>query len=176
MTASKRGEKWHYHFMVDGVRYYGVFHDCETKTDARLLEVEEQRKVRRGERPTANGQDRFSVFFKDVFLVYSKENKASWKHDEFRGEMLCNYFGDKRLSEITVMMVTRFVNTRLESKVSRYRQRGPATRTRSAVTVGKEVTLLSSIFRMAMRERVATQNPVADLPRSVRKKLPQRRR
>ena len=162
--------------MVDGVRYYGVFEDAKNKTDAKSLEVEEKRKVRMGERKQGSNRDRFETFVKDVYMPYAEENKASWKHDEFRSQMLCEYFGDKRFDEITVMMVVRFVNTRLASKVSRHRQRGPATRTRSAVTVSKEVTLLSSIFRMAVREKAATHNPVADLPKAVKKKLPHRRR
>jgi integrase len=176
MSVRKRGGKWHYQFMIAGVRYYGVFEDATTKTGAKALEDEERLRVRRGERPKANTRDRFQAFVDDVYMPYAKENKASWKHDEFRGRMLCDHFGDNRFDDITVMAVTRFINTRLQSKVTRYRQRGPATRTRSAVTVGKEVTLLSSIFRMAMREKVATSNPVADLPRTIRRKLPQRRR
>lgn len=176
MTVRKRGGKWHYQFMIAGQRYYGVFDNAESKTDAKILEAEEQRKVRRGERPTGHRRERFETFVTDVYMPYAKENKLSWKHDEFRSQMLCEYFGDKRFEEITVMSVTRFVNTRLASKVKRHNQRGPATRTRSAVTVGKEVTLLSSIFRMAIREKAATYNPVDDLPKVVRKKLPQRRR
>jgi integrase len=177
MSIRKRGGRWHYQFMIAGQRYYGVFPDAETKTDAKILEAEEQRKVRRGERSTSSpGQDRFETFTKEVFLNYSKENKASWKHDEFRARMLCENFGGKRFSEITVMMVVRFIKTRLASKVKRYRQCSPATRTRSAVTVSKEVTLLSSIFTMAMREKVATENPVANLPRTIRRLLPARRR
>lgn len=176
MTVRKRGGKWHYQFMIASQRYYGVFEDAETKTEAKNLEAEEKRKVRRGERAKVNGRDRFATFVEKVYMPFAKENKASWKHDEFRGKMLCNYFGDKRFNEITVLMVARFVNTRLASKVTRHNQRGPATRTRSAVTVSKEVTLLSSIFKMAIREKVQTGNPVDELPKSIKKKLPQRRR
>jgi integrase len=42
--------------------------------------------------------------------------------------------------------------------------------------VNKEVTLLSSIFRMAMREKVAITNPCDELLKSVRAKIPARRR
>jgi len=47
---------------------------------------------------------------------------------------------------------------------------------RSPTTINKEVTLLSSIFRMAIREKVALTNPCDELPKSVRAKIPARRK
>lgn len=47
---------------------------------------------------------------------------------------------------------------------------------RSSTTVNKEITLLSSIFRMGMREKIAIANPCDELPKSVRAKMPARRR
>ena len=38
------------------------------------------------------------------------------------------------------------------------------------------MTLLSSVFRMAVREEVASSNPCGELPKSVRAKIPARRR
>ncbi len=176
MSVRKRGKFWHYQFMIAGVLYYGVFHDAEGKKDALAREQAEKVKVRRGDRAPANGLDRFQTFVDDVYLKYSKENKASWLHDEFRCEMLCEFFGTKRFAEITTMQVVAFIKQRLASKVKRHRQKSDPTRQRSAVTVHKEVTLLSSIFLMAIREKVATENPVAAIPKTIRKMLKARRR
>lgn len=176
MSVRKRGKVWHYQFMIAGQRYYGVFPAAESKTDARQLEDEEKRKVRRGERGKANGLDRFKAFVDEVYLKYSRENKASWRHDEFRCQMLCEHFGNRRFAEITTMQVVAFIKQRLASKVKRYRQKSEPIRRRSAVTVHKEVTLLSSIFLMAIRERVATENPVASIPKTIRKMLKARNR
>jgi len=171
MTLRKRGEHWHYQFMIDGQLYYGVFPEAESKKDAQIKEAEEKRKVRLGERAKSSDLDRFEKFVDEVYLKYSKENKASWRHDEFRCEMLCKHFGGKRFSEIKPMHVVTFINQRLASKVKRHRQVSEATRQRSPVTVHKEITLLSSIFRMAMREQIITVNPVAEIPKHIRKKL-----
>ncbi len=176
MTLRRRGQHYHYQFMIDGQRYYGVFSDAETKTKAKELEDEERRKVRLGQRARPEGLDRFDRFVEEVYLKYSRENKASWKHDEFRCQMLSEHFGSKKFDDITVMQVISFIKLRLASKVKRYRQKSEATRVRSAVTVHHEVTLLSSIFLMAMREKVATENPVAALPKTIRKLIRARNR
>lgn len=176
MSVRKRGKFWHYQFMIAGALHYGVLHDAQSKKDALAMEEAEKVKVRRGDRKPANGMDRFQTFVDGVYLKYSRENKASWVHDEFRCKMLCESFGNKRFSEITTMSIVGFIKQRLASKVKRHRQKSPATRQRSAVTVHKEVTLLSSIFLMAIREKVATDNPVATIPKTIRKMLKPRRR
>lgn len=159
MTVRKRGKTWHYQFQVNNTTYCGTFPTADTKTKAKELEAEEKRKVRFGERPNS---DNFSEFVKSVYLKYSEENKASYEHDKFRCEMLCDYFAGKSFKQITVLTVVKFIKDRLASKTCRKRQR-------SSVTVHKEVTLLSSIFLMAMREKIATSNPCAEIPRTVRK-------
>ena len=159
MTVRKRGGTWHYQFQVNKTTYCGTFLTAGTKTKAKELEAEEKRKVRFGERPNS---DNFCEFVKKVYLKYSEENKASYEHDKFRCEMLCDYFADKSFKQITVLTVVKFIKDRLASKTRRKRQRSP-------VTVHKEVTLLSSIFLMAMREKVCTSNPCAEIPKTVRR-------
>lgn len=176
MSIRKRGKHWHYQFMIAGVLHYGVFYEAQNKTQARELEEAEKVNVRRGDQAPANGLDRFQTFVDDVFLKYSRENKASWKHDEFRSQMWCEHFGAKKFSEITVMMVVGIIKQRLASKVKRHRQKSVPIRIRSAVTVHKEVSTLSSIFEMAVREKVAADNPVAAIPKTIRKMLKSRRR
>jgi integrase len=93
--------------------------------------------------------------------------------------ILKDFFGGRRFDEITMMNVIGYINNRLASTTVRvdpvvggqkvYRQESPT-------TVNKELTLLSSIFRMAKKEKVATANPCEDVPRSVRKQFPARRR
>lgn len=84
--------------------------------------------------------------------------------------MLKVFFDGKRLDEITMMNVVRYVNERVDSTTVRGEtlpDGKKVNRKRSPTTVNKEVTLLSSIFRMAKREKVATNNRCEDLPRSV---------
>lgn len=176
MTVRKRGDVWHYQFMVKGQMYYGVLPDARNKTDAKVLEAEERVSIRKGARQKPKDLDRFQKFVKEVFLKNSEETKRSYRHDRFRCEMLCEYFGSRRFDEITPMQVASFIKQRLATKIKRHRQKSEATLKRSPVTVHKEVTLLSSIFRMAIGEQVATQNPVTLVPKAVRKMIKARRR
>lgn len=166
MTVRKRGNAWHYQFQVDNTTYCGAFPTADTKTKAKELEEEEKRKVRFGDRPIS---DDFREFVKNVYLKYSKENKASYVHDKFRCEMLCAFFASKSFKQITAMTVVRFIKDRLASKTVRDRPRSP-------VTVHKEVTLLSSIFLMAIREKITTTNPCAEVPKTVRKLIKARKK
>lgn len=77
------------------------------------------------------------------------------------------------------MMVINFINLRLNSETVRKEALKDGTkvsRKRSPTIVCKEVTLLSSIFITAMREGVALSNPCNKLPKSVRAKIPARRK
>lgn len=83
--------------------------------------------------------------------------------------MLCGYFAGKAFKQITAMTVVRFIKDRLASETRRKRPRSP-------VTVHKELTLLSSIFLMAIREKIATANPCAEIPKTVRKLIKARKK
>jgi len=188
MYVRKRGQFWHYEFFVNGKRYSGSFNGKDgssiagDKKEARELAFKERRKVLDGTyRDGAEREElkRFSAFVDKVFLPFARENHSSSDHDEFRCEMLKGHFKEKCFDEITVMTVVRFISQRLDSETVRKRvlENGTAVNCkRSPTTVNKEVTLLSSIFRMAIREKVATSNPCDELPKSVRGKIPARRK
>ena len=188
MYVRKRGQFWHYEFFVNGKRYSGSFNGKDgspiagDKKEARELAFKERRKVLDGtyresaERETLKD---FATFVDKVYLPLAREYHSSPAHAEFRCEVLKEHFKGRRFDEITVMLVVRFINQRLDSETVRKRALEDGTAVngkRSPTTVNKEVTLLSSIFRLAMRERVATANPCDELPKSVRAKIPARRR
>lgn len=170
MTVRKRGDVFHYQFQFKGQTFCGTLPDVKTEADARQAEQDERAKVRLGLRPDAKPvDDDFCKFVNEVYLKYSRENKASHVHDEFRCRMLTDYFEGKRFSEIKPLTVVAFMKHRLGTKIKRYRQRSKATRFRSPVTVHKEVTLLSEIFSMAIQEKRTTDNPCKQIPKAARK-------
>jgi hypothetical protein len=112
-------------------------------------------------------------------LPFARENRADSDHAEFRCEVLKEFFAGKRFDEITMMSVVGYINARLKSDTARkevLKDGTKVSRKRSPTTVNKEVTLLSSIFIMAIRERVAHRNPCDEIPKSVRSKIPARRK
>ncbi|MGH9871543.1 MAG: tyrosine-type recombinase/integrase [Pyrinomonadaceae bacterium] len=188
MYIRKRGHFYHFEFFVNGKRYAGAFngknstHIAKDKSEAREFAFQERRKVLDGSYRDEMEREElkdFETFVDKVYLPFARENHSSVKHDEFRCQVLKEQFGGKRFQEITMMTVVKFINERLTSNTVRreFKEDGTVvSKKRSPTTVNKEITLLSSIFRMAMREKVATTNPCDELPKSVRAKIPARRR
>jgi integrase len=188
MPVRKRGRFYDYEFMVAGQRYSGTFNGrdgkqiAKDKPEARELLYKERRKVIDGTYVLDNEREElkdFSTFVDRVFLPFAREHHASPAHDEFRCLMLKEQFSGKQFNEITMLSVVDFINKRLNSITIRKEKAADGEfvqKKRSPTTVNKEITLLSSIFRMACVEKVATNNPCEELTKSVRKKIPARRK
>lgn len=159
MGVRKRGGVWHYQFQYKTETICGTFPDAKSEEQAKALEQEERLKVKLGIRDKLVDDD-FEKFVN--FYLKESKSKASYGHDVFRCAMLVEHFAGQRLRDITTHAVIQFVRTRLGSTTRRNRKRSP-------VTVHKEVTLLSGIFNMAIRQKKATDNPCRALPVSTRR-------
>jgi integrase len=71
------------------------------------------------------------------YLKWSKENKKSWKTDEYRAEALRKRFAGKLLSDITTWTVEQYKATRAKEVDQK--------------TVNKELTLASQVFEKAIQ-------------------------
>jgi integrase len=188
MTVEKRGRFYHYEFMEGRKRYFGSFNGkngkpiAKDKREAKELEFKERLKVRNGTNLEDEEREElkdFTTFVDKIYLPFAREHHASPRHAEFRCQILKEFFVGKRFSDITAMVVISFINTRLNSETVRkevLEDGAKVSRKRSPTTVNKEVSLLSSIFIMAVREKAATSNPCDELPKSVRDKIPARRK
>jgi integrase len=173
MTIRKRGDVYHYQFQINNTTYCGTLPTAKTDPEALKLEADEKAKVRLGLREV-DVDDNFSRFINDVYLKYSRENKESFAHDEFRCQMLIDYFHGKgmtRFRDITMLAVVSFINHRLATKVKRHRQVAEATRLRSPVTVYKEFGTLTEVFNMAIETSITKSNPCNSIPRKVRQSI-----
>lgn len=183
----KRGKYYHFEIWLNGERKaYGSFNGKEglplakDKREARDFEGQIRQQVLSG--TYRQGEDReelrdFATFVDKIYLPFAREHHASPAHDEFRSRTLKDYFAGKRLSEITTMLVEKYVNDRLNSTTVRklvLADGAKIDKGRSPTTVHKEVVLLSSIFNMAKQERLVTENPCDFIRKSVRKKIPAR--
>ena len=95
----KKGEKFfRFEFMEGGKRISGTLNGkkglplASSKQEARDRESEIRLKIRAqlldGTFGREIGLENFGTFFDKVFLPYAKEHKASWRHDEFRGDVV----------------------------------------------------------------------------------------
>jgi len=168
----KRGKFFEYEFMEGGKRFSGTFNGkkdkmTSSKKEARDFASAIRVAVRNGTYGKEEGSDTFAGLFDSVYMKYAKENTADWKHAECRGQVLKDFFAGKTFREIKPLAIIGFANDRLNSTT----KRGT---TRSPVTVSKEVALASAVFRMAISDRVATENPCASLGLAMKRRLPAR--
>jgi hypothetical protein len=163
----KRGKFFEFEFMESGERIFGTFNGKKgiplvgSKGQAKDCEFAIRSQVRIGTYGKQPRSEKFAEFF-EVYMVYAKENTVDWKHAEFRGEVLKQFFADKKFSEITPLIVVQYINQRLQSVTKRNRKRSP-------VTINKELRLASAVFHMAIQEGIATVNPCLSIPKAVKK-------
>jgi integrase len=167
---------WYYDFMIRRRRYKEAIPEARTKAEAEEVEVKEKKEVYEGRYGRPSGDNDFCKFVDDIYLPYSHENKSSWYHDEFRCAVLKEFFKGKRFSEITQLLIVKYINVRLSSETIHTEKVGSeiVQKRRSPTTVRKEVALLSMIFNMAIDEDKAIRNPCRKLPKSILNKIPTR--
>ncbi len=85
----------------------------------------------------------------EVYLEdYAKVNKKSWRDDRYRIEAKMNpFFGEFRLDEISSLQIERYRAERLKAGVTKS-------------TVNREITILKTMFRLAIDWGLAETNPV----------------
>lgn len=153
MSVYKRGSHWHYRFRVRRVRYRGALPEANTKWEAEQAESKIKQEIFEGRFGQVDlGSDKLADFIEEDFLPWSKANKRSWRHDEFRTRTICEYFGGKTFREISPLLVERFKRERRESITVRGTVRSPA-------SVNHELEILSKIFNLAIDYGVTDKNP-----------------
>jgi integrase len=162
MSVYKRGKKgthWHYYFRVRGVRYRGVISEARTKWEAEQAESKIKQEIFEGRFGKLDlGSEKLADFIEKIFVPWSKANKRSWRHDEFRARTIREYFGGKTFREISPLLVEKFKRDRRESITARQT-------VRSLASVNLELNLLSKIFNLAIDYKVTDTNPCMKVKR-----------
>jgi integrase len=156
MAVRKRGNKWHYDFMIDDVRYRGAIKTARTKRQAEDAERKKIEEVHEGEYGKPKGKTRLMDFVTEDFLPWSKKNKKSWRDDVYRTKPIIEFFKDKTFREITPSLVEKYRDQRHDSISKRGTRRNVA-------TVNRELQLLSRIFTLAMEKKETRSNPCAEV-------------
>jgi integrase len=153
MAVYKRGSHWHYRFRVRRVRYRGALPEARTKWEAEQAESKIKQDIFEGRFGLVDlGSEKLVDFIDKIFLPWSRANKRSWRHDEFRARTICDYFGSKTFREMSPLLIEKFKRDRRESLT----RKGTV---RSAASVNHELTLLSKIFNIAIDYKVTDTNP-----------------
>jgi integrase len=153
MSVFKRGSKWCYDFWVNGKRYRGSIPEARVKAQAERAENAIRDQVYEG----TYGKPKIPApllrdFITDTFLPWSKANKRTWVHDQFRSRPLIRALGRKPMDEISPILIEKYKRDRRASKTARGGERAPS-------TVNRELELLSKVFSLAIDQGLSIQNP-----------------
>lgn len=159
MSVFKRGSKWCYDFWVNGKRYRGSIPEARVKAQAERAEHAMRDQVYEGtygkqKTPAPLLRD----FITDTFLPWSKVNKRTWVHDEFRSRPLIKALGNKPMDEISPILIEKYKRDRRASKTARGAERAPS-------TVNRELELLSKVFSLAIDQGLSISNPCRKVKR-----------
>lgn len=172
--------RWYYEFELNNVRYRGAIPEARIQSQAEQAEIKLKNSIFEGKFGAVQmPEPLLSDFIDKTFLPWSKRERTTWRHDEFRCTVLKKFFRGKRFSEITPLLVVAFINHRLESMTVRKVQTesgGRVHKRRSPTTVRKEFNLLKEIFNMAVEEEVAVKNPCRKVPKATLDRIPARNR
>jgi len=134
-------------------RYRKIVPLARTKWDAEQAQIKAKQEIfdkRHG--LDEKGTDLLSEFLDQIYIPWSKTNKKSWRDDAYTVPMLKQYFEGKALHEISVQLVEKFKNDRVNTPTKKGTPRRPG-------TVNRELTLLSSAFSLAVKYDKAESNP-----------------
>jgi integrase len=164
MAVFRRGQKWYYDLSATisptHKRIKVVIPTARTKAEALAAEREALRKIHEGVygKPT-QGATLLRDFVNRNYLPWAKLNKRSWKIDTSRLKPIVDFFGHKKLRDISPFLIESFKSTRLKAPI-RYKTK---TKPRSVASVNREFFLLSKIFTRAVIEKEVAENPCRDV-------------
>lgn len=159
MAVTKRGKKWHYAFMLDGVRYRGSVKTARTKAQAEQAELQIRLKVYEGTYSKPRGNITMREFIEERYVPWAQVNKRSWKIDRSRLKPILAFFGNRRIGDINPSLVEKFKIERKNAPIER-KTKGNETKRkpRSIAAVNRELRLLSRVLRLAVDCGEATEN------------------
>ena len=121
-----------------------------TKAVARQVESELKKKLRLGQLEMIEAEIPTLNEIKDDYIIYVRDvsKKRSWKRDEELLKPLCQFFGNKKLSDINTKDIEDF-------KLSRLKEVSPA-------TVNRSLSVLRHLFNLAKKwKKFFGDNPVS---------------
>ena len=143
---------YYFKFDVDGVTYKETVKTARTKRQAEEAEMRAREEVHEGTYGVRNKKRLFSAFVNDVYIPHMEQHNKKVYDTKKHAEMLCRYFEGRTLTQISPLAIETFKRDRLKTPTMHDKQRKPA-------TVNAELTVLSAVFTLAVREKLLKENP-----------------
>lgn len=152
---------WWFTKTINGRRFRRRIPTARTKAQAEEAERDYLKQIHDDAFGKLKGTITLKEFVEQSYLKWAKENKRSWGDDVYRVRALLEVFGNKRLCDITPFAIEVYKRRRLKTPVVFKTKFGEVStsKERTPGAVNRELTLLSAIFRVAIRKKQAATNP-----------------
>jgi len=137
---------WYIDYYYDGKRIRKKASKLKKSADKILVKVKAQIAENRYLDIKKEKKIKFEDFANEYLKIHSKQNKSYETHDAYHVKILKEYFGNKQLGSITLLMVQKFKMERVKEV--------------SHATVNRHLACLKSMFNRAIEWGRATENPV----------------
>lgn len=154
---------WYYYFRDgQGNRHRKAIPLARTRWQAQQAELKAKQDVFEGRYGRPTGEYDFVEFVKKEYLPWARENKRSWRHDEFRAETICEskHFKGKTFAQISPLSIEKFKSDRRKSTIKFKKM---PDRRRSPASVNRELEVFSRIFSLAIKRKVWDTNPCREV-------------
>lgn len=158
MPVYKRNRVWYYEFKIKGTRYKKAIPSAQYKAEAEQAEAEAKRQVHQGIYGRPTGDQIFIKFAETVWMRWAEENLARPQQARYMLKSFREFFGKRRFNEITSFIVERYKNQLLKTPTNHGTPRNKK-------SVNRNLAALSRIFRLAIQQKVTTENPVKEVAR-----------
>ena len=145
----KRNGKWYCQFMVKGERIHKLLDGATGLESAKELELAERfklRQIQNGLRPREEKKHSFKELT-NTFLRYSETNKADYKNDKHKVDVILNYFGNNAEAENI-----------LPEKIEAFKQE--MLKKYSKAYVNRYLACLKTIFSLGVKNNKIKTNPM----------------
>lgn len=173
MSVRKKGNKWYCRFMLDGIQYpERACKGATTQKEAEKYEAVLKADIMRGDLRLLESKKKITLSsLVDIFLDYSKTNKATFNIDAYFCNRFLDFFGkNKVINEIKPIDIEAYKAWRSDSYVELKRKnkddKWVITKTDEKIkpsTINRELNSLSKMFNIAVDNGFIDKSPCAKL-------------
>lgn len=168
VSQDPRNGNWQFLFMINGRRYHRSVPEATTKRQAEKAEAVFKGELLQGRYKLAEGR-KYPKLSKliEVYLDYSRQNKTSYKTDEYTTGIFLEVIGDKSIDEITPLTIERWKKYRKNCKAKTTTKDGYKELDRfvSKSSINREMRSLSKMFSIAVDNDWLDYNPFFKVPK-----------
>jgi integrase len=170
-VVGKNKTTWYYSFRVYGVRYRAAIPEARNKQQAEMAETRIRNEIFDGRFGGKLSSPKLKDFVSESFLPWALSNRRSWRKDAPRLKPILEFFGEKRLGDISPFLIEKYKMERKATpiirlraaKVARKTTKVPTSKPRSVASVNRELSMLSRIFSIAKANGEVSSNPCAEV-------------